>query len=888
MWENRLNPQGSTNPFDQETPVRPNLLGPFQRFGVLLLATTAAFVAIPAQAQSGSGSTALERLRPKTLQRRVPMGADLNARVQLGGHLPGWVRAENTAADAVPVSAPLNVTVVLKRDATAQAAFEELLAEQQRPGSPLYHQWLTPAQVGSMFGVAGADLQAVKDWLESQGLTVTRVEPNGLLLDVTGSVTAVSGAFRTNFAEFRVGAEQRLSATEEPSVPQALQAVIAGVHGLSQSTLHPQVVATAVQGQLKAQASGGARPEMTSAGGMHFVTPNDFATIYDLSSVYSGGNTGATVGGKAQRVAIMGRSRVAATDISQFESMTGLPSAQPNVVIPTGGTDPGTTNDGNQDEATLDVDRVMGTAPGAGVDLVVSADSKTVSGIYTAAAYEVNTLVDPVMSISFGDCEANAGQQGVSLWDTLFSTAAAEGITVLVSSGDSGAAGCDGDYSTIPTAQKASINYICASSYATCVGGTEFADTSSAGSYWSAQNGSGNSSATGYIPEGAWNEPMSGTTYQAAGTGGGASAYIAKPSWQTGIGVPVDGKRDVPDVALSSAIHDGYFACLAYSGGDCSRQGFEVFGGTSAAAPGMAGIIALMNTAAGSAAGNVNPLLYRLAADTSNGAFHDVTEATAGVTGCTVAVPSMCNNSTPTSAGLTGGLTGYEVAAGFDLSTGWGSVDGAKLIAGAMTSGASAGSNPGSFALGESSGALKVSAGAVNGNTVTVFATSTNGFTGTLSLSCTIAAQSAVALLPSCSVSTPTVVLSTGAPSASTVVTISSRAAGSNAASTCGSSGTANVRVGGMALAGLCMLLLTVPRSRGLRGELRGLLMVVAAAAGMTVMTGCGGGAATSATPIANCAAVGSSATSTGTYVVTVTGTSASTTASTTFNLTVQ
>ena len=102
-------------------------------------------------------------------------------------------------------------------------------------------------------------------------------------------------------------------------------------------------------------------------------------------------------------------------------------------------------NDGNQDEATLDVDRVMGTAPGVGVDLVVSADSRTVSGIYTAAAYEVNTLVDPVMSISFGDCEANAGQQGVSVWDTLFSAAAAEGISVMVSSGDSGAAGCDGD-----------------------------------------------------------------------------------------------------------------------------------------------------------------------------------------------------------------------------------------------------------------------------------------------------------------------------------------------------------------------------------------------------------------------------------------------------------
>ncbi len=269
--------------------------------------------------------------------RRVAANPDLSARVQLGGHLPGWVRAENTAAGVVPVSAPLEVTVVLKRDAATQAAFEQLLQAQQTPGSALYHQWLTPAQVGSMFGVAPADLQAVESWLEAEGLTVTRVEPNGVLLDVTGSVTAMSNAFRTNFAEFRVGPETRLSATEEPSVPAALQAVIAGVHGLSQSSLHPQSIAKAMQGtgsRAQGPAETGARPMLTAGNplltatnGQHFLTPNDFATIYDLGSVYSGGNTGTTVAGKAQRVAIVGRSRVAATDISEFESLTGLPSS---------------------------------------------------------------------------------------------------------------------------------------------------------------------------------------------------------------------------------------------------------------------------------------------------------------------------------------------------------------------------------------------------------------------------------------------------------------------------------------------------------------------------------------------------------------------------------
>jgi subtilase family serine protease len=878
--------------------LRPNLFGPFRSIGALWFAA-AVLAAVPSsfsQAQSESASAALARLRPIPA-RRVAANPDFSAKVQLGGHLPGWVRAENTAAAAVPAGASLNVTVVLKRDAATQTAFEQLLAEQQTAGSALYHQWLTPAQLGSMFGVAPADLQAVENWLESQGLKVTRVEPNGLLLDVTGSVTAVSGAFRTNFAEFRVGNETRLSATEEPSVPTALQAVIAGVHGLSQSTLHPQSIATAVQGKLTTQAVAGGlttKPMLTSTSGGHFLTPTDFATIYDLGSVYSSGNTGATVAGKAQRIAIVGRSRVTATDISQFESMTGLPTAQPNVIVATGGIDPGTTNGGDQDEATLDVDRVMGTAPGAGVDLVVSGDSKTVSGIYTAAAYEVNTLVDPIMSISFGDCEANAGQQGVSVWDTLFSAAAAEGISVLVSSGDSGAAGCDGDSNTLPVTQAASINYICSSSYVTCVGGTEFADTSSAGSYWSTQNGSGESSAVSYIPEGAWNEPTSTsgskTTYVASGTGGGPSAYIAKPSWQTGTGVPADGMRDVPDVALSSATHDGYLACLAYAGGDCSQQKFEVFGGTSAAAPGMAGIVALMNTATGSAAGNVNPLLYQMAVS-SPGVFHDVTEATAGVVGCSVSVPSMCNNSTPSSAGLTGGLAGFEVAAGFDESTGWGSVDGAKLIAAAMTAGGGSASSAsaGSFTMGTSPGSLSVTAGATTGNTVTVFATAANGFTGMVSLSCTVTATGTAVLLPGCTVSPSTVVLSTAAPSASGVVTIASQAAANSAGSTCGAGGgAANVRLSGLALAGLCVLLLPVARRRGLRRELRGLLMVVAAAAGMTMIMGCGGGSTAAATTSPSCAAQSTASTSAGGYVVTVTGKSGGITESTSIGVTVR
>jgi subtilase family serine protease len=173
---------------------------------------------------------------------------------------------------------------------------------------------------------------------------------------------------------------------------------------------------------------------------------------------------------------------------------------------------------------------VIGTAPGIQADLVVSSNAG--GGIYAAALYQVETVLDPVMTISFGSCEAYAGASAVSQWDTLFALAASEGISVFVSSGDSGAAGCDGQFQTPPAYQFRSINYICASSYVTCVGGTEFVEGST--QYWSSTNGTGLVSALGYIPEGAWNEPGSFAPFVAASGGGGASIYVPKPAWQAG------------------------------------------------------------------------------------------------------------------------------------------------------------------------------------------------------------------------------------------------------------------------------------------------------------------------------------------------------------------
>ncbi|HEX7159137.1 MAG TPA: protease pro-enzyme activation domain-containing protein, partial [Edaphobacter sp.] len=364
-------------------------------------------------------------------------------RTRLQGHVPAWATSSRDRG-AVPSDAVLNLTFVLSRSPELQTQFEQLLADQQNPDSPHYHQWLTPQQVGEQYGPTQHDLSALREWLGSQGLTVREVAPSGMFVSVSGRASSVTAALATDFHYFERNGGQHISATAEPAIPSALAAVVASISGLAEAELHP----SAHIGETRLMPNaGGAHPEATF-NGSHFITPGDFATIFDINPAYSAGYNGA-----GQKVAVIGRSRVTTSDVTAFESKTGLTTNVPNIVIPTNGVDPGTTSDGDQVEATVDVERVIGVAPGAHVDLVVSSSSGNSDGILIAAQYEVQTLRDPVMNISFGGCEAYGGASSVALWDALFSQAASEGISVFVSSGDSGAAGCDAGGELAPTYQ---------------------------------------------------------------------------------------------------------------------------------------------------------------------------------------------------------------------------------------------------------------------------------------------------------------------------------------------------------------------------------------------------------------------------------------------------
>lgn len=611
---------------------------------------------------------------------RILANPGLTPRTRLAGHIPGWVTPEADAGPA-PAETTVRLTVLLARSPAMQAAFEQLLADQQNRASPRYHQWLTPTQLGEQFGPTPSDVAAVTQWLTHSGLALVDLSPSRTFLTVTGPAATVAAAFSVDFRMFAFNGEPRLSATTEPAIPTAFTGVVTAIDGLTDLPVHPMHRA--------APAAPRASPESlqplysNATNTLHYVFPGDFTKIYDIDALIAAGYNGTGV-----KVAVISRSDIANSDITQLEGLAGLPSKLPNIILIPGSADPGVVPV-DTGEATLDVGRVLTTAPGAQTDLVISASSS--GGLSAGLQYNVNTLLDPIMTISYGLCEAAAGQSGVNFYNTLFSQAAAEGISTFVSSGDSGAAGCSNAFVTPTGSETLGMgNYLCASSFVTCVGGTEFNDANAA-AYWGPgpTNTTPFVSALGYIPEGGWNEPTTtnssgATVFQIAGSGSGPSAYIPKPSWQTGVGVPADGHRDIPDISFTASSHDGFFACLASSGSafDCSRGGGVIYSGTSAATPSMAAVTAILSQRLNQAQGNLNPLLYQLAASSPT-AFHDATPASSGVSPCTTATASICNNSIPGRNSLSGGLAGYPLQVGYDFVTGLGSLDVAHFVSAA-------------------------------------------------------------------------------------------------------------------------------------------------------------------------------------------------------------
>ena len=640
---------------------------------------------------------------------RVPANPDLRATTQLPGHMPPWAISAQDRGSIAAGTRIDHAIVLLSRAPAVEAAFQQFLVDVQNPASPQYHQWLTPEQVGALYGPTQHDVDAVSAWLTAQGLQVEGVHPSKIFITFSGDSSSVQQAFATEIHNFSTSDPRhpiQFAVTSEPSVPSALAPVIQSVVGLSQNFHHPylhqQTAPLAAVLHPKGTASlGSASPSAVSpnvalSGGTNWILPSDFATLYDINSVYNSGITGST----KYSVAIIGASEITPADITNYKSIAGLPSKQPNEIVVPPYTNPGMTGNGSggagdadQGEATLDVDRVLGTAPGANADLLLI-PSLLDTSILAAINYETGTQKDAVLSMSFGSCEVDAGTKASTAtpFDNAYTVGTAEGISMFVSSGDSEATGCasaGGTYTQNAGYLTPSTNVLCTPNI-TCVGGTEFND-SPAATYWATSNsgtdaGGKDSTALSYIPEGVWNEPISSgttTSYVILGGGGGPSIFwTTKPTWQTGTGVPADGVRDTPDISFSASSHNAYLACTTYNNDTCTTY-VTGFSGTSAAAPSMAAIAALVDQKLGALQGSYNPLLYKIAASTP-AAIHDATPTSSGVSPCVLTTASLCNSSTPGPSGLTGGVAGYALTTGYDLATGLGSLDVANFITAAV------------------------------------------------------------------------------------------------------------------------------------------------------------------------------------------------------------
>ena len=420
--------------------------------------------------------------------------------------------------------------------------------------------------------------------------------------------------------------------------PAGLDAVVSAIHGLNDFHLKSPKRIVAKQ------------PNYTSTRGNHYLAPDDVATIYNIKSLYSAG-----IDGTGQKLVIVGQTRIRLADIQTFRANFNLPANDPQVILVPNTRDPGIVTD-DLGEADLDLELAGAVARNASITYVYSND------VTDAAQYAIDQNLAPVLSMSYGSCEAQSPSSDAMTLQSYAKQANAQGITWFAASGDAGGTDCDGGGSRVRGGL--SVDLPASVPEVTGIGGTTFSEGSA--SYWNSVNDANGASVLSYIQETAWNDS---TANSPSASGGGASVYFSKPSWQTGAGVPGDGARSVPDVSLSaSAQHDGF---LIYTNGSQS-----VVGGTSVGAPSFAGIAALLNhylvsngMQPSAGLGNINPKLYSLAQTTPD-AFHDVIS---GNNIITVTCTGRFRNCAEGSFGFTAG-------AGYDQVTGLGSVDAYKLV----------------------------------------------------------------------------------------------------------------------------------------------------------------------------------------------------------------
>jgi hypothetical protein len=566
-----------------------------------------------------------------------------------------------------------------------------------------------------------------------------------------------------------------------PSIPSALAPVVVGLdtlHNFPRKAMHvvsgvyTKNRSTGVIKALRAPKTNfsfgcGTNPNNGEPITCFGLGPFDFATIYNVLPLW---NASPANDGTGQTIAIIGESEVANSDIESFQGLFGLPAKDPVVVVD--GPDPG-ISPGDETESDLDIEWAGSVAKGATIKFVISATTNTTLGVDLAAQFAVDQNIAPIISESYGLCEAIIGTSGNQFFNSMWQQAAAQGITVILAAGDNGSAGCDSHDNQPPAPAEfgLQVSGFASTPYNVAVGGTDFNDLANPSTFWNpTSNPTTQESAKGYIPEVPWNDTCTSSALSffgfpgtaiancnnpqlldvvvntLGGSGGKSSCTsgdgnditsctggYAKPSWQTWTGVPADGKRDIPDVSLFASggfyTNSFYIICEAdiTDGVSCNAENDEFLGvgGTSASAPSFAGIMAMVVQKTASRQGNANYVLYKLAAQTgasctsatagltsSTCSFYDITTGTNAMPCDGIPADRPVNCGTPGAEEI-GILTGYATTQGYDLATGLGSVNAANLVKNWSTF--SAGLKPSATTL-----ALSPVSGIVHGTPVNV------------------------------------------------------------------------------------------------------------------------------------------------------------------------
>ena len=651
---------------------------------------------------------------------------------------------------AVAESTPTgHVILVLRRSADEEQALKSYLASLQNSASPNYRKWLTPAQFGASFGIGDADLQTVEQWLQSHGLKIEKVSQGRNMIQFSGTVGQLESAFHTSIHSFEINGEHHFANVSDPQIPAALVPVVQGLAHLND--LHPQPQSIRSSTGIYDAATKSIKPSFTLFNGTTpylYVDPADAATIYDTPNTMLNPNySGTTYDGAGVNLGIVGDSNISLADVTNYRvAFLGEAAASANIpTVVVDGDDPGFN--GDEPEGLLDNEIAGGLAPKAKIYFYTSSNTDLQSGLFDSIFRAIDDNLVSILSISFGSCEANQGTGGNALILEASEQAAAQGISVVVSTGDSGSAGCDSSASS--AAQNGlAVNALASSPYSIAVGGTDFDVLATDFASYVTNTSSGSApyyrTAQKYIPESPWNdstkinnyiannEPLViGGTTNVVAAGGGASAVYAKPSYQTSL-TPNDSARDLPDVSLLAA--NGLYGAVwvvcagGLTGTDCQTSNgqfvdgatFSGYGGTSTSAPAFAGMLALVEQKVGSRLGQANYVLYQLANSKYASVFHDVTTGNNSVY-CAGGTPDCNDNSF---------LSGFDTTVGYDEASGLGSVDVASLIANWST--VSLATTATSFSINGSAAALNVTHGANLAFQVSVTPSTATGVAGVI------------------------------------------------------------------------------------------------------------------------------------------------------------